>query len=756
MRIFTFALLLSSIGLTTLAQNRPGMQLPIRKATSTIVLDGKLDEEDWKNAAVAKDFYLNFPVDTTFAAFQTESRLTFDDQNLYISFVCYDDSTEDIVQSLRRDFDFENNDNMGVYLGPFNDDLNGFYFQITPRGVQSEGLISGGGTSGDSYSDTWDNKWYSKVTRYDDRWVAELAIPFKSFRYKSGARQWNITFLRWDRKRNLVSSWIATPIQYIPASFAYGGKLVWVDDPPPSQMNVSIIPYVAGLSSTDRLETPAIKNQDIAVGFDAKVAITPSLNLDLTVNPDFSQVEVDRQVINLTRFEFRFPERRQFFLENNDLIEQAGFPDVRPFFTRRVGLASDTSGLIQQVPIVYGARVSGSIDKNWRVNTMSLLTKEKTSLGLPNQLYTVAAVQRNFWKQSNAVVLYVDKHSLGVTPADSLKYFNRELWKQKISDNDTTTVLNNSNRVLTVDLDLLSEDNRWYGSFFYSASFDNYLSGNNSAGAGFLRYTKRNYEIVAGHTIIQKNYNAEAGFVPSQRIYPGQWSSFINGTATLFPTSKTIALMGPSVGVNVVGIPDGTVVDKEFSTGYRINFLNTSGFGIDYTYTYQQLTFNFNPIDGDRYIRFGEGDVYTWSSVSVNYQSDSRKLFNYSIQGRAGGFYNGALYRVGGVFNYRYQPFGSIAVQYDFNAVRLPEGFGEEDLILIGPRLDLTFTDKIFLTTFVQYNNLADNVNLNARLQWRYKPASDFFVVYTENYLPQHFKAKNRALVFKLTYWLNI
>jgi hypothetical protein len=97
-----------------------------------------------------------------------------------------------------------------------------------------------------------------------------------------------------------------------------------------------------------------------------------------------------------------------------------------------------------------------------------------------------------------------------------------------------------------------------------------------------------------------------------------------------------------------------------------------------------------------------------------------------------------------------------VAIRYDYNAIDLPDNYGKEKLFLIGPRIDLTFTDKIFLTTFIQYNNLADNINLNARFQWRYKPASDFFVVYTENYLPQHLASKNRALVFKLTYWFNL
>ena len=754
MRILT--ILFTCFVFAAIAQNKPGMELPIRKAQGLITLDGKLDEPDWQRAAVAKDFYLNFPVDTTFAPFQTEARLTFDDHNFYVSFVCYDDQTPDIVQSLRRDFNYDNNDNVGFTLGPYNDRINGFFFVITPRGVQMEGTVSGGGASGDNFSATWDNKWYSHVEKYEDRWIAEIAIPFKSFRFKSNLKEWNINFIRWDRKRNLSSTWVAVPIQFDSGSFGYSGQLVWEDPSPAATTNISLIPYVAGLSSVDRQVSPRKRTTDYNIGLDAKIGITPSLNLDLTVNPDFSQVEVDQQVINLTRFEFRFPERRQFFLENSDLFDQAGYPNARPFFSRRVGLTRDTSGNIQQVPILYGARLSGSINKEWRVSALNMLTQEKEELGLPNQLYTVATVQRNFWKQSNISVTYVEKQSLGVTRFDSLKFFNRELWQPKVKENDTTWVLNDYNRVITSDLELLSSDNRWYGSFYYSASFDPHLSGNNQSGLAFASYRSRNFQAMFGESFIQKNYNAEAGFVPVRGVYPGYQNSFINTDGIFYPKSKVIARMGPSMNAEITRIPGGAITDKNFGIGYGINFLNTSGVEVAYFLTYQKLTNTFNPIDSEKYTSFVEGDSYNWSGVRLGYQSDQRKIFNYSTEINYGGFYNGNLLNVNGSLNYRYQPIGSVAIRYDYNAIDLPDNYGKEKLFLIGPRIDLTFTDKIFLTTFVQYNNLADNINLNARFQWRYKPASDFFVVYTENYLPQHLKSKNRALVFKLTYWFNL
>ncbi|MFN8689119.1 MAG: DUF5916 domain-containing protein, partial [Cyclobacteriaceae bacterium] len=492
------------------------------------------------------------------------------------SYVCYDDDSRDLMQSLRRDFDFDGTDNIGIHLGPYNDRINGFYFQVTPFGVQAEGLISAGGSDDGAYSDTWDNKWYSHVTREKDKWIAELAIPFKSFRYKNELTTWNVTFLRWDRKRNLVSSWVATPIQFTPASFAYSGNLIWEEPPPHHTTNISIIPYVAGGLSADKQTEPTTNDGNLQAGFDAKVAVTPSLNLDLTFNPDFSQVEVDRQVINLTRFEFQFPERRQFFLENSDLFDFVGFPEVRPFFSRRIGLARDTSDVIQLIPILYGARLSGSLSKDWRVSVLNMQTREKQAMGLPAQNFSMAAIQRNFWKQSNIQISLVNKQSLGINEADSLKYFNSELWRDKVVNGDTIASLNKYNRVLTVDLETRNPDNSWYASLYASKSFDDFNSTDNMTGGGFVQHTKRNYQVFFGHTFIQKNYNAETGFVPSLRVYPGLANSFVSANATFFPKSNVLANMGPAAELSIRTIPGGTVTDRAASVGYNFNFLNTS------------------------------------------------------------------------------------------------------------------------------------------------------------------------------------
>ncbi len=734
------------------AQNKPGKELPVKRASGIIELDGELNEADWQNASRASDFYLNFPVDSIPPAFQSEVRLTFDEVNLYIGVVCFDDETPNIVQSLRRDFDWENNDNFGVFFDSYNDYTNGFYFVVTPQGVQLEGLLSNGASSDFGFSSDWDNKWYSKTKQHEDRWTAEIAIPLKSIRYNVDS--WNITFVRNDLKRNQVSSWIATPLQYVPASFAYAGKLIWEDKLPKPGTNISLIPYVAGASSKNLEEGSSVENS-ANIGMDAKVGITPSLNLDLTINPDFSQVEVDQQVVNLTRFEFGFPERRQFFLENSDLFSQPGFPDSRPFFSRRIGLAFDTTGNTRKVPIVYGARISGKLGKDWRIGLMNMQTRKDSELGLPNQNYAVGVVQRQIGR-SNLGFVFVNKQSLGLGEYDSTAFYHEDLIYETIENGKAISRLNKYNRVFGLDFNLNSRDNRWSGDIYYHHSLDARNTKDNYSGGAFIGYTRRNYEVMLSQNFMGKNFNAEAGFTPKIQVYPGYYGGFARVQGKFFPSTDKINNMRPSISFNYNLIPDGTLTDRSTEVGYAIDFANTSVFEAGMSQTFQRLTEDFNPISPEGDSTLLGGDSYSWSAFSIKYQTNRRSLFNANVETNFGGFYNGSLFRLAGQLNYRYQPFGSLSVRFDYNDIRLPESYGQAKFFLVGPRLDLTFTDKIFLTTFIQYNSRADNINLNARFQWRYQPASDFFIVYTENYLPNHIQSKNRALVIKFTYWLNI
>ncbi|WP_185154266.1 DUF5916 domain-containing protein [Fulvivirga sp. M361] len=714
-------------------------RLVANKVFKPLQLDGKLLEDVWQSAQAAQDFVQNFPQDSIAARAQTRIMISFDEQNLYIGGVCYEATDEeDIVASLRRDFIWRLNENISIYIDPYNDYTNGFTFGLTPFGVQREGLVIEGG----EVRPDWDNKWFSAVERYKDRWEFEMAIPFKTLRYDDQNDQWNIVFLRNNLKLNERSGWTVVPQGFGPSDFVFAGRLTFDAPLPKAGTNVVLIPFITSGVSKDFEEDTSTKSTFDA-GFDAKVGVTSSLNLDLTVNPDFSQVEVDRQVTNLQRFEIFFPERRQFFLENQDLFGQGGLRNTRPFFSRRVGIAKDTADNALQVPILYGARLSGKIGQKWRVGLLNMQTRKENgalltgvdeianSYRLLAQNYTVGVLQRQVFDRSNVGVIAVNRQALNY------------------DDGDSTISTTKYNRVLGVDYNLISPDGRWTGDFYFHNSFDEEKKDDTFSGGGLLSYQSTRFESTILAYAVGEDYNAEAGFVQRKNVF--RVTNF-NGYS-FYPVGSNINNHGPYVEFTLFTDLDFEKTDSEYELGYQFQFNNTANLELSYNEIFRKLLDDFEPLDD--YVLVNRTS-YSWRSLELEFNTDRRKLFWASGEMRFGGFFNGNRVNVSGGMNYRYQPYLNVALDAEFNSLDLPGEFGQADFWLISPRVDLTFTDKLFLTTFVQYNEQADNVNMNARFQWRYRPVSDLFIVYTDNYFPESFSAKSRAIVFKLTSWLNL
>lgn len=725
------------------AQNPPvESSLSISKATSQINVDGVLDEGAWQDINMAKDFYKVYPVDNEFATSETEAKITFDENFLYFGIVCYEPTAGDyIVESLKRDWDWRGTQNISIYIDPFDDRTNGFNFSVSPYNAQREGLIS----SGEEISTDWDNKWYSKVSNFEDRWIVEIAIPFKTLRYKSSLTNWNIQFIRNDVKNNERSAWTAVPQQYRTNNLAFAGKLIWEDPPPPPKMNISVIPYVLGQVEKDYEEGGDYEPSG-NIGFDAKVAISSALNLDLTVNPDFSQVEVDQQIVNLDRFELFFPEKRQFFLENSDLFAGNGFPPSRPFFSRRIGIAEDTSGVSVAVPIVYGARLSGKLNKDWRIGLMNMQTSAVSGTTLPGsenlkdgynlsgQNYTAAVLQRKLWARSNIGALFINRQATNYEAEDS------------------TNATSAFNRVAGLDFEFATLDDKWKASVYLHASMDPEAKKNAFVQGAFLAYSTRHWTLTYAHNYIGDGYNAEVGFVPRTGTF--QIGSF-DSQYIIYPKTESIVTIKPGWTFSFVFKPDGSIADTDGKFGLNVAFNNSSEINAAIRQNFTHLYDDFDPTHSDG-VPLPAGSEYAWHSGELGYKSDARKPFSYEVIGQYGSFYSGTKTSFISNLGYKFRPYGSFFVSAIYNDVQLPEPYTSSSFWLIGPRLDVTFTNSLFLTTFVQYNEQADNVNINARFQWRFAPVSDLFVVYTDNYFPADFNVKNRAIVVKLSYWLNI
>ena len=715
-----------------LAQEVPPPQTSIKKATSPITLDGMADEPAWEEAEVARDYWQTFPMDTSLAQAKTEFRLTYDDKFIYIAATCYKTADHNyfITPSLRRDFRGSGIDLLTFIFDPFQDQTTAFLFGINPFGVQREGLISNGGATSDDFDLSWDNKWYSAVKVYDDYWLAELAIPFKTLRFKGGSSTWNINSYRQDSYLNERSVWSRIPRNFMPFSLAFSGNLRWDEPLKKPGANVSLIPYVSGNVGKNHLEGTET-NTRFSAGGDAKIAVTPALNLDLTINPDFSQVEVDRQVTNIDRFEIFFPERRQFFLENADLFGSFGSERARPFFSRRIGVAIDSAtGVNVQNSILGGARLSGRVNKQWRVGLMNIQTGRDRQINQPSVNYTVGAVQRQVFARSNLAAIFVNK--------------------QAMATGEFGIQSNRFNRLAGLDYNLASANSKWTGKAYYHRSFDPDQPKDTYSHGLNLLYSTPRWEVNWEHELTGQNFNAEVGFV----LRRGIRRASLLAQRTFYPRSNTVNRHGPGVWQQVQWNPAAGMTDNRTILFYEARFLNTSNLMVSLENNYVQLLNRFNPTG--RGEPFQAGETFSTRGFSLEYRSDARRLFSYEFETYHGQYYGGYLHSFEGEFNYRSQPYGLLTLNVAYNRIRLHAPYAAAHLWLIGPRLDLTFTRSLFFTTFVQYNNQSDNINVNSRFQWRFQPVSDLFIVYTDNYFPESLRVKNRALVLKLNYWLNL
>lgn len=716
-------------------QQKPSVR--IAYTDTPVRIDGKLDDAAWSLADVATGFMQYFPFDTSRAESQTEVRLAYDDQFLYVGAKMYNKNPERsqyVTPSLRRDYRGEANDGITVILDAFQDNTNAFQFGVNPFGVQREGLIANGGSNGDDLSLSWDNKWFAEAKQYGEYWVAEMAIPFKTLRFKEGSDHWNINFYRIDSDNGERSTWTPIPRNYRIISLAYIGELIWDKPLKKPGANIALIPYALARTNEDYIEGDG-PERGFDIGGDAKIGVGPALNLDLTINPDFSQVEVDQQVTNLDRFEIFFPERRQFFLENADLFADFGDNRLRPFFSRRIGVArNEETGENVQNPIYGGARLSGKLNDDWRVGLLSMQSARDLSINQPTKNYTVAAVQRKIFTRSNIGMIFVNKQPF----EDDMAI-------------DTSGQLFDFNRVIGLDYNLASADDTWTGKVFYHQSFDKAQLDKSFATAANISYNTLRWQWRATGQVIGDNYNPETGF--ARRVGYRRVASTIEHR--WYPKTGIINSHGPGFDFDLLGNQTYGVTDFDVNLLYEFSFRNTSRLSLRLRREYVFLFDSFDP-SGSEGIELPAESDYGYNLIIARYNSDQRKRLSVELSTRSGGYFNGTRLNLEGSLNYRLQPYGSISLDFSLNSIRLPAPYNDADLVLIGPRFDFTFTKKLFWTTFVQYNNQIENININSRLQWRFRPVSDLFIVYTDNYYPDNFNSKSRALVLKCTYWLNL
>ncbi len=750
----TFSIYLLSIGLNKVYSQKAEPSIFIKKANSNITLDGIHDEVDWQSAQLVSDFNMNYPYDTAKSPWQTEVKMCFDSKKLYVAIRCYEKKDDYIIQSLKRDFGPGASDVINVEIDAYRDGLNGLIFSVNPFNVQREGSIN----EGSDLDLNWDNKWYSAVKNYDDYWDVEIAIPFKTLRYKLAGtgktNEWGLNFIRTKLKNFETNTWAPIPGVYHPLSLNFAGRLIWQDPPPDPGMNISFIPFITAGLSQNTIRDSVFKKTDYdndftkSIGFDAKIAVTPALNLDLTVNPDFSQVEVDNQVANISRFELFFPEKRQFFIENQDLFARFGFPSSRPFFSRRLGLVFNPETKQNDiVPIISGARLSGKLNNNLRVGVLNITSNSKTfshQKKSPLNNVSVVTLQQKVFSRSTIAGIFVNKFNF-------LNSLNDQQKKEYLS----------YNRIAGLEFNLFSKDNKWIGETYFHRSFspDKFKRGNSYA--AFLSYNPKNFDVRVGTLGIDSFFTADVGFIPRTAF-----RFLLTGAEYFFWTPKSERLRRIGLGLSTDHNSDlkYNLLDYKIRPYLYVEFKNQSLIGIALNTVYTYLFNSFDPTNG--LIKEGESELpignyyYTYFSAEANTGQSTNITGN--VETNFGNYFKGKYFNLKGQLNYRLQPYGTISMAFDYYKINQNLPYPSGNFILIGPKAEIAFSKSVFLSSFFQYNTQINNFNINSRFQWRFAPVSDLYIVYTDNSFAQNIDPnirflsnKNRAIVAKAVYWFN-
>jgi hypothetical protein len=705
------------------------------KLTAPLTLDGTLDEEVYTREKSFGGFLQLSPKYGAPETERTEVWVMYDDKNMYVACRCWDSATPDqwIANELRRDTNqLRQNDHIGVSFDTFYDRRSGFVFYTNPLGARADySVVDEGAPNSD-----WNPVWESKTGRFEGGWTVEMAIPFKSLRYRSGPDQvWGVQMRRSVRRKNEWTYLTSVPqVLAGPQAFnriSSGGTLVGLDLPPAGK-NLELKPYAISRVTTDRVHTPPLAN-DLSgeLGGDLKYGITANLTADFTYNTDFAQVEIDEQQVNLTRFSLFFPEKRDFFLEGRGMFDfarggvtgavftQAISTSIQPylFYSRRIGLNQS-----RIIPIDAGGRLTGKVGK-YGIGIMNIQTgDESVSLTEPTN-FSIVRVKRDILKRSSIGAMFTNRSK--------------------------SAAVTGSNQAYGVDAAFSFFQNVGLSAYYAKtatpgviADADSYQAIADYGGdryGGHLEYLK-----------VGANFNPEVGFVARTNF--GRTYGTVRFSPR--PTSMTSVRKFTYQG-NVDNFVNGAgVLETRLESGiFNTEFDNSDVLAVNVTRDFELLA-RPAAILG---VTIPAGS-HQFTNALLSYTIGAQRRVSGTLSLQAGSFYNGTLTsvsysaaRVAVLKQLSFEPTISV------NRVEIPGS--TVTTRLYRTRADYGFSPLMFASALLQYTSNDRAFSSNLRFRWEYRPGSELFVVYTDErdmtdprfaLATQVLGLKNRAFVVKI------
>ncbi len=685
------------------------------RISEPVRVDGVLDERAWQLAEPARDFYQQQPDEFSPAVHKTEVRFLYDDEYLYVGAVLHDEPADRLITNdLKRDFAGRDGDAFGLILDTFSDQRNAYGFLTNPGGAMRDTLAYDNGRRNDP---SWHGVWLARTSIRPDGWSLELAVAFKTLRFPDGPTQeWGLNLLRTVRYDNETDTWSPVPRQFSHYNVAYAGRLTGIEGVARGR-NLQLKPFATAEFGHDRRGVAGWNSQPDG-GVDLKWGITSSLLLDGSYRTDFSQVEADEQQINLTRFSTFFPEKREFFLENPasfqiGIVEpDAEEPrrDLVPFFSRRIGLSA--SG--QPIPVMGGLRLTGQAGGQ----SIGILTMQTEPDGeRPGDNFSAARIGRTLSDSVTVGGFYFGREAAG--SADF-------------------------NRVAGADLRLAPSRILQIEAF---AMYSSTAGANGGfAGRSGFRLDANRHRARLGLVHIGEAFRHDLGFVRRRGI-----GTLFGKYARVFhPTDTRSSVREFSVGTEFEATGDdrySQLLTRAASLRHQILFADGGDFRAWAERTFERLDRPFNI--GESHLQVAPGD-YHFGEFGASYASNKSARLSGNIEATSGEFWSGRQWSLKSGLRIRLNSHIAASGTFGRSVIRLPQGSYTADLL--GMRLDWSFTPRMFLNAFVQYNGETDTWLSNVRYNFIHRPLSDIYVVWNETRL---MGVTERVLMLKYTHMLS-
>ncbi len=674
-----------------------GVEHRAYRTSRNIELDGRFTEPDWAQADSITDFRQKDPVEGAPSTERTVVRLLATPSGLAIGWWLYDSDAAHIVRSqVRRDAELRSDDYVSMGIDGLHDKRSAFYFRTNANGAMWDGEhidIERG-------NESWDGVWDVRTSITADGWFAEMLIPWATLRYAEGDSVMGMNFRRFMPRKNEETLWRAwrrtEGLRFLEKEGIVGNL-----DGLPRRPRVEARPYLSGESRLPERRYFAVRGDttllpagsDGNIGLDIKAPITNTLTADITINPDFAQAEVDRQVVNLTRFPLFFPEQRPFFTEGAAIFDYGRPREAQLFYSRSIGLGANGN----PVTIPLGVRMQGRAGSR-QVGFLAARTsgEEKTT-------NAVLRVKQDFLGRGfiGAMGTFAGETGRPASTAGGLDFFLPYI------------VRGGQNFIVEGNAAWSRDSVGGVVGGHYRLMFD---------------FPNDKADIVLRLDRIEAGYDPALGFVSQRGIHR------VAGNTSFTPRPRKRSKYIRRYEFNLASYDlvwgiNGGLDNASFSVRpFGLQFQNGDRVEASVRRRFDAPDETFGLFTNARVLP----GQYWWTRTEVQYQGAEPRVVKVQLTASTGEFYDGRSSDVTASVRLRRAPHMLLTLDGQISDVALPTARFTANTVRL--RADYAFNPRLNTTLFAQWDNQSQRASTNARVRWTVKPGSDLYVVWNSGW----------------------